>query len=471
MQKYNSWLYLMTLLMLSSCTAQQTRLDSMPHLDLLQKDKAVIGQDIDPAQTYDVSLQEALTRGVRANLDAQVAALEAIAADGQINLARINAFPSINLGASYIGRSNEGASSSQSVITGTQSLEPSFSTEQYRSTQDLTVNWSVLNILLAVSQTQNAKTQSLISMERYDKVIQNIQKDIYAAYYRALAAQKLDKETQQLVNQASMQLSNLKQAENKKLLSKETIRRKERDIQEKLTILQNLQSQLSLAVIELKSLLSLPQSTKLNLTEPFDVSQNSIQSILKEDLRALEAEALVNRPEVREQVLQRDIALQNIKEELIRTVPGGELFFGYNQDSNKFLRENNWMNFTLSVQQNLSALLSYNVRKKTAENQKEIEDARRRSLILAVMTQVHLARQRLDSLQEIYQNRQTEYKNAAFLAYAASKKAKAGFDTLQDSYIQTLEAQIKKINYYQSLTEVQDGYATLNNTLGRDLLK
>ena len=462
-------LYLV-LLFLCGCVAQPINLDTEEHISLMQKDISDIGYDDVATQAMKLSLNDALQIGVAKNLDGQVAALEAIAAKGQINLARINAFPALSLSTNYIGRSNKGAASSQSVITGTQSLEPSFSTEQYRDTQDISANISTLNIMLAVSQTQKAQSQSSISEERYAKTIQNIEKDIYAAYYRALIAQKIEQETKVIFAQANQHLRNLKKAESKGLLSKATIRSKERDIQEKLTSLHNLQNQNALALIELKSLISVPQQTKIILTEKAVLPAKDIQNLMKLDVAALEAEAVKNRPEVREQVLQRNIDVQNIREELIRTIPGGEIFFAFNRDSNGFLRNSQWWNFTTSLEQNLSALLSYNVRRDNAENQKKIEDARRKSLILAVITQVHLARQRLDYLNEIYQDRRDEYKNADYLAYAAGKKSAAGFGDVQSAFSEKIEAEIKKINYYQSLTDVHDAYATLNNTLGRGLL-
>lgn len=471
MIKFERYIFISAFLVLCGCTAKPVNLDTKEHVEILQKDIRDIGYDEEITGTIKLSLEEALQRGVHKNLDAQVAALEVIAAEGQINLSRINAFPALNLSTNYIGRSNEGAASSQSVLSGTQSLEPSFSTEQYRDTQDLSANISTLNIMLAASQTQNAQSQSMISEERFAKTIQNIQKDVYVAYYRALIAQKINNETDGFLRKAEKKLQDLKKAEKNKLLSKATIRTKEREIQEKLTSLRNLQKQSSLALIELKSLISVPQNTDIVLTEQLSLPDQDIQSLMKQDFKTLEAEAIKNRPEVREQVIQRNIDLQNIREELIRTIPGGEIFFAFNRDSNEFLRESQWWNFTVSLEQNLSALLSYNVRRNNAKNQKAIEDARRRSLVLAVMTQVHLARQRLDYLNKLHKNRENEYKNADYLAFVALKKSKVGFGDGQSAFIEGLDAQIKKINYYQSLAEVQDAYATLNNTLGRDLLR
>ena len=471
MNIYAKYLCCFSLLLLCACTVTPTELDTQQHAELVEADQEKL-------KTYDpesgqvaLSLEEALKRGGEVNLDARVAALEALAADGQVDLARINAYPSLSLAANYIGRSNEGAASSRSILSGTESLEPSFSTEQYRMAGDLSLNWSILNIMLAVSQTQNAKTQQKIAAERYNKVLQNIQKDIYAAYYRALVAQKTQDMTGKLLDKAEEQLQNLAQAQNRGLLSKEAVYRQKQQLQEAVSSLRELQGQISLSDLELKSLLSYPQETHLKLTEtsisPLDLD---IESLLAEDISILEIEALQQRPEVRESILQQNISRQNIREELIRTVPGANLFLALNRDSNQFLQESQWANFTLSVEQNLAAILSYPTRRKAAKNEKELEEARRLSLTLAIMTQVHLARQRLDFFRNLSQDRKKEYEYQQSMSYAAYKKAELGFETKQDALLNEIQAQIKKINYYQLLAEFQDAYATMNNTLARDLL-
>ncbi len=456
--------------LLCGCTTTPTEMDSAQHIDVLAQDQKALGFDDFQHQTIHLTLNDALRRGAEKNLDAYVAALETLAAEDQIDLARMNALPSLNLNASYIGRSNKGAASSRSVLTNTQSLEPSYSTQSFRDTQDLSVNWTTLNILLAVSQAQNAKAQQKIAIERYNKVVQNIQKDIYAAYYRALAAQKTEKESDAIFRQAQELLQNIKTAENKKLLSREVLGDMEQDIQESLTALRNSQSQISLAMTELKSLLSYPQNINLKLSEDMRIPSKEVKALLAEDIETLEAEAIKNRPEIREQVLQRDVNLQNLREEIIRTVPGAELLFGINRDGNDFLRQNQWGSFTLSLQQNLSALITYPLRKRGAKNQMEIDNAKRLSLTLAVMTQVHLARQRLDYFYQLTRDRQKEYENEKFMAYALEKKSGVGFETKQDAFIRKMQAQSKKISYYQSLTDLQDAYATFQNTLARDIV-
>ncbi len=457
-------------LLLTACVAPQTGLDTAEHIEMLQQDQKKLGFDEVKKETITLSLQEALMRGVDYNLDAQVAALEALAAGEEINLARLNAFPSLMLSSSYIGRSNKGAASSRSILTNTQSLEPSYSTEQYRDVQDLSMNWNLINILLAVSETQTAKAQHSIAQERLQKVRQNIQKDIYSAYFRALAAQETEKISERLIREGDTHLRNLQRAQQKQLLSGEIVSSKSRDIQTALATLKTQQGELSLALTELKSLLSLPQTVHLQLSGDLKGDEKRISRLLSEDVRAQEAEALKNRPEVRELVLQDNINAQAIREEVIRTVPGAELFFAMNRDSNDFLRESQWGNFTLTLQQNLVSLLTYPSRKRHAENQKKIDEARRLSLSLAALTQVHLARQRLDYLSDLYRHAKKMQKHEQFLSFASAQKEKAGFMNAQDAFLQEVEAQIKKIELYQYVIDVQDAYATLNNTLGRDLL-
>ncbi|HRQ61365.1 MAG TPA: transporter, partial [Alphaproteobacteria bacterium] len=62
-----------------------------------------------------LTLHEAMARGILHNLDHRLARAQEAVANGDIRLATLDAFPDLDLKGQYIGRSNEGASSSRSV--------------------------------------------------------------------------------------------------------------------------------------------------------------------------------------------------------------------------------------------------------------------------------------------------------------------------------------------------------------------
>lgn len=109
----------------AGCGGSTVKLDSNDHAQLLQKDRSVVHEDGESQQTIKLSLEEAISRGYAKNLDARVAALEELSQQKNITLAQLRALPGVEVSGGYAGRSNEGASSSESILTRQQSLEPS----------------------------------------------------------------------------------------------------------------------------------------------------------------------------------------------------------------------------------------------------------------------------------------------------------------------------------------------------------
>lgn len=165
------------ILALSGCGGTSVALDSPAHEDLLRQDRMVSGQgDGNRAQSQIIklSLADAIQRGLEHNLDARVAALETLSQQDNVTLAQLRALPGVDLSGGYVGRSNPGASSSRSVITGQESLEPSQSTEQHRRVASLEASWNLLDAALALADASKADEETKIASERYNKVVQNV---------------------------------------------------------------------------------------------------------------------------------------------------------------------------------------------------------------------------------------------------------------------------------------------------------
>ena len=95
-----------------------------------------------------LTLHQAMARAVKYNLEGRLKIMEEALAKRQLDLASFDMLPRMALDAGYVGRNNQGASSSQSVLTGTQSLEPSTSQDRDRRVADLTMVWNVLDLSL-----------------------------------------------------------------------------------------------------------------------------------------------------------------------------------------------------------------------------------------------------------------------------------------------------------------------------------
>ena len=456
--------------MLGACANDYVQLDSARHEQIIAADKEQIEAVSMPAETVNISLAQAMERAVRYNLDARVSAIEVLSREDNITLEKLKALPALTASAGYQGRSNLGASSSQSVISGNQSLEPSISQEQYRRTADLSLNWNMIDVVLAAMQANSAEDEAVIARERHAKVLQNIQRDVYAAYWRAYAAQQSASKAKRLMREANEQLNNVDLAVREKLLSKPQAAQRKQALEEQMAVLNRTMESVAFADIELKSLLSYAPKTKLVLTSRPAEHVSKAKELLKKDIENLELQALQNRPEMRETIAQRNITLRDTQMEIAKTFPGVKFFYALNYDSNEFLVDNRWASFSATVVQSLTSLLTAPSRYRAAKNREALEEARRVSLAAAIVTQIHLSRARLAYLLNVSQLDKQSAATAKALADATYAKKEQGFASGIDVTTARIDALNAQINALLSMADVQEAAAVFLDSLGEDTM-
>ncbi len=457
---------LISTVFIGGCSAVSVDLDSAQHEKTLHTDRAALQENEQISKELKLSIEEALERAVHNNLDARVSALELLSAQDNITLEKIKALPSMKYTLARNGRSNSSASSSLSALTGQESLESSISSERYRNTRDVTLNWNIIDTASTLMQVRAASDRATITQERYKKVIQNIHRDVYAAYWRAIADDKARIETKKLIDSAQKYIGNIDKAAAEKLISKSNAAQRKLPYYEAISILETLQNQSGLAKIELKSLLNFPQSTHLILTSKA-LSKSSIsQKLLKIDMETLELSALRRRPEMREAFLEKNISIRNTKEEIIRTLPGAEVFFALNRDNNKFLANDRWRSYSVNLVQSITNFLSFPDRYLIARKNEALSEARRITLSAAIIAQVNIARHGLIYANNLHQIDIEKEKAAQQQSFAVQKKMHSGYASKGDALLTKMRAQEKKLQSYQSFAVAQDSYATFVNTLG-----
>lgn len=474
---YGSYLWLTIglggILVLSGCGGASVVLDTPAHEDLLQQDRVVSGQGNDvvrQAQVIKLSLADAIQRGLTHNLDARVAALETLSQQDNITLAQLRALPGVDLSGGYVSRSNPGASSSRSVITGQESLEPSQSTEQHRRVASLEASWNLLDAALALADASKADQETKVASERYNKVVQNVEHDVYVAYWRALAYQRSQDKTENLLKESAVYIDRLDNAAGQKLISVDQAGEKMALLAERRRTLADMNDRMQLAEIELKSMLSLPLNAMLVLTtQPKDI-EGDVKSLTEEAVSEQEWAALKVRPEMREEILKRNMTLQDTRREIFQTFPGLDLVFSKEYDSNKFLVDPSWSNFSAKIVQSLTGILTLPARYNAAKNKEAVADARRQALNSAILAQVHIARARLDSANDMTLSNQLVRKSAARKSHGASGKASQGLATRMDAMLAQLDYQVETMRSDMAYADLQDAYAAMKITLGRPVL-
>lgn len=449
-------------LFLTGCGGSTVSLDSAAHDEMLVKDMVMAGN----GQTVQLSLTDALKRGVAENLDARVAAMEWLVSGGNVTLKQLEALPSVKSSRGYVGRSNDGASSSLSVISGLESLEPSQSTETDRLVGEFSASWNLLDVALALNEAQSTKDENKITAERYSKVVQNIERDVYAAYWRGLAFQNEKQKTKSMLVDSENQKRKLMQAADERLLSASAVSEKMARISEQQRTLRSFYNQLSQADTELKGLLSFSQNSNLELIAPTKEEEKAYKSMLSKRVQDFEYKALKNRPEMREDVLQKNIAIRNIRQEMIKTLPGAELFLSYNSDSNKYLQDSQWMSFSASIVQNVLNVFTAPARISAAKDNERLADVKRQALSAAIIAQVHIAYNRLQETQLAYNDTLISSRITRRRANAAATEKSTGLSSGYDALMTRMAGQVEVLRSKIAYADLQDAYAAMVNTVG-----
>ena len=349
--------------------------------------------------TQSITLYEAMARALKSNLDHRVAMMELDLARRDYDLSRHDMLPQIVANGGYYGRSNQPGASSQSLISGRQSLEPSTSTERNVWTGDLGASWNVLDFGLASIRSQQLGNEALILEERKRKAVIQIMEDVHAAYYRALSAERLSSQLTSLEGDVRSAFD----ASRAQYQSRRTAPMPALSYQRELTDIraeaQALNRELKTARMELASLMGLAPDEAFRLADPGTLPR---PGRLAMDYPAMIDTALSNRPEVRESVYARRIGEAEMKKAVLEALPGIEGFAGLNASSNDFLFNQDWADYGVRASWNLMKVFTTGTRKKRAKARAELERQKGLAAAMAVMTQVGVARMQYESLLSEY---------------------------------------------------------------------
>ncbi|MCE1113820.1 MULTISPECIES: TolC family protein [Pseudomonas] len=413
-----------------------------------------------------LTLHEAMARAVKYNLEARLKVMEEALAKRQVDLAQFDMLPRMAMEAGYAGRSNTSASSSQSVRTGTQSLEPSTSQDRDRDVADLTMVWNVLDFGVSYVSAKQQADQRLILQERKRKVIHTITQDVRSAYWRAVAAQRLLSQIDSMMGRIHQARDNSQSMTAQRVGDPVQTLSYQRALIEATRQLEDQRRALSLAKTELAALINLPLNSDFTLApdDGYAVPE------FKGDFSKLEEQALASRPELREQDYQARISAAETRKAMLRMLPGLEFSAGGHYDSNSFLTNQSWADYGVKVTWNLFNVLSAPAAIKVAEAGEDVAAARRQAMSMAVLAQLYVANANYN--ESVRQFRTSE--ELATLDGQIAEQLRNRYQTqnigeleLIQGELNNLQTQLKRDLAY---AELRNAYAQLYVSSGTDLL-
>lgn len=203
-------------LFLAGCAVAPVPVTHEDRLSTLASDLVEMFKDQEPLQG-EVSLDEALARAIKYNLDNRLRVMEHALGLGQIEQASFDMLPKLALQAGYTTRNNYLVSDSVDVDTGRKVLSNTTSQERQRNTADLSLTWNVLDFGVSYFQAQQQADRALILQERRRKTVHALMQQVRQSYWQAVGAQALETKVVPLLAQVNQALADVAQAEREKL--------------------------------------------------------------------------------------------------------------------------------------------------------------------------------------------------------------------------------------------------------------
>ncbi len=393
--------------LITSCANTPTPLNNNDVKIRIEEDKKTITVEQESID-HPITVWEAMARAIKYNLDHRVKQMEIALAQRIEDVSHRSLLPTIALQAGYSVRNNYSGGISQSLITGRQSLEPSTSQEKGHYTAGLRMAWNVLDYTINRLSAEQASTEVFIAQERRRRVIHNVLGDVQDAYWQALVAQNLLDPVNTLLADAQAALKKSRTLESRAIQNPEIALQYQKRLLETLRQLFKLREELSLAKIQLATLINIPPGTEFELAVPDNYPEVPELNI---NLTQLENYALQSQPELREEDYLKRIGLLEVKKSIRRMYPSLELSLGMDYDDNKFLYNQNWMSAGIDLSWNLmNAFVTGPASTKEKEANVALADSRRVALGMAVLTQVWVSYQSyklsledFDLAQQLYQ--------------------------------------------------------------------
>jgi outer membrane protein TolC len=450
---------------LTGCAITPTPLTTQERASTAQSDRDAMFAHQEPL-SGPVTLEEAMARAIRYNLDQRVKLMEQALAQRQLDIAGIDLLPKLALSAGYTSRDNVLASSSRDISTGKQSLVPSTSTEKSVGTADLGLTWNVLDFGVSYYDARQQADRTLVAEERRRKVVHLLMEQTRQAYWQAAGAQMLQGRVDPVLAQARQALADARKVEAEKLRSPLESLNYQRQLLDIVRQLEAVRDELAQAKPRLASLMNLSPGTPFEVVVPGAMPVPGISL----PMAAMEETALVRRPELVEAQYNERIGVLETRKALARLLPGLEISLGGHYDSNSYLVNQRWADAGLRVSWNLLNVFQADTLRGAAQAQVDLARQQRLALDMAVLTQVHVADLGYKSQRRQFDLvRQMNDVDQRILTYTQAATASDAQGQLEEIRA-AAAAMMSELRLYQSYGALQGAYGQVIATLGQDPL-
>lgn len=356
----------------AGCVVTPEPLSGQDHVERSQQDLDNL-RSVEFVPTKPIELHEAMARAVAFNLRYRVAQIEKDIANAELEKNNFELLPTLELNADR-SRSDVQISSSDDRITNTASA---------------TFAWNILDLGVSYARANQQADEVLITQEQERKALQDIIRQVNAAFWRAAAGQQLLIKVHAIARDLQTAMKASREMERTRATDIISAVGFRRDIVESVKQSLAIKRELNEAKAELAELLNIRPGTDFELALP---AMKAGLPRLPMSVEKLEVFALENRPELRVEKYNERISDWQAREALYNLLPGLKLTVGRNYSGESTNLSPNWISTGVNMGMNLFKLFSGSSEIEIAEEKAELARRQRLALSMAVLTQVHMSR-------------------------------------------------------------------------------
>ena len=449
---------------LAGCAVEPEAIDRQAMSVDLIADRAVAQKDVEPI-TGSLSLEEAIARAIKYNLDHRVDLMEQAIARGELDLSSYDMLPKVLAEAGYSTRSEPRLTRSTNAVTG-EDLEsdPTISADQSSWQISAELSWSLLDFGASYYEAQQNADRLLIASERRRRAMHVLIMDVQTAYWRAAGAQALEDQITATVKAARAAIENARRAQQGNERKPMEHLQRMRTLLSTLRDIHQVQQELVASRVELANLINAPVDKPLIL-EPAMSLENTPQ-VLEQPMAVLERVALYNNADLKEPFYDAEIAALETRRALLDLMPDLSLNWGPQYTTDSYVINDQWNEGALSLSYNLLSLLNVDKVKGQAEAREALARMRRVAMQMTVVAQVHLAglqaRNALDRLDnaEALQGVERQIESRMVNRHLAGTISRAELVRAQTAAI------VAELQRYQALAGFHSAMGRLQASLG-----
>jgi len=449
---------------LSACSIVPTPITLDQQQKVLSADRARAFSDVEPVGPS-LTMPEAIARGIKYNLEYRAKRMEQAIAVGLLDVSRYDMLPAVLGQAGYNYRNNYFITEATGAYSGNPSLnEPFVNSARDFGVAGLALNWSVLDFGVSYYNAKQNADMVLVAAERRRRSMHLLVQEIQVAYLRAATAQRLEKQINQTISDAEQALSKSRANRTDGLQNPLETLRYQKSLLDNIKILQAIYRELATAIVELNLMINVPADSRYALDDPEKIITPS--TFPHTTISDFELRALARNADLKESIYQTRIAAIETKKALLRLLPGLTVNFGPKASNNSFYINKTWVEGTANLSFNFWNLLLAPQVKQNAKANQDLAEQKRMLVQMAVLSQVHLAKQQLDSASEIYErSKEIDLVDNKILKFTLEKFRQGAVSDAEKVAAQA-SAILNRLRRFEALSQLYAATARLQATAG-----